>query len=113
MTIYANSTFETIFEVTCKFFAFLSVLQLNQIIIKKVHAQLSITSQNLKGFELLDKPFGHGKGSIRDCLNGVLDGKYSNEEGKEIIDHNARCKRADRPDNRDLPPDRTIGYLSD
>ena len=76
--------------------------------------QLIQLTNKVKGFELLDKPFDHGKGSIRDCLNGVSNEEYSNKEEKEIIDHiMQRCNRAGRPDNRDLPPGHTIGYLPD
>ena len=85
----------------------------DEILTDKNKRLIQLTNK-VKGFKLLDKPFGHGKGSIRDCLNDISDGKCSNEEEKEIIDHIIkRCNRTSRPDNRDLPPGRTIGHLPD
>ena len=85
----------------------------DEILTDKTKRLIQLTNK-AKGFGLLDKPSGHDKGSIRDCLSGVLDGKHSNEEEKEIIDHIIkRCNRAGYPDNRDLPPGRTIGHLPD
>ena len=76
--------------------------------------RLTQLTNKVREFKLLDKPFGQGKGSIRDCLNGVLDGKYSDEDEQKTIDYiMQRCNRAGYPDNRDLPPGHTIGYLSD
>jgi len=74
--------------------------------------QLIQLTNKAKGFGLMDKPLGHGRGSVRDCLNSIWEGKCPNEN--EIIDLIIKaCNRLGRPDDRDLPPGHTVGHLPD